>query len=308
MSRARALLTALLALSGGLGGAMVSAGRAQAAVAAGDLYYERTLMLTAGQRCGLFTPPLMAALASAQAQARGAALRAGTAPAVLDATGGRARAKAMTTPCASRVLALAAERVRAGFQGYGALRTMDFPGDTASWHADRTPPKGPDLNVWRLVQTQRAGWDKVDFGLVAGRGGPGLAAVAAFADGAEPYAARLVMRDPALAGAPFLDPRTADARGRIPLSGRLPPRSATRAFSATGRAPAGREILPAGTAGAWVLRFPATAEAFLAGLDPRESVAVEFVFAGRAGDQVRTAYVEVGDFAAGRAFLAAGPR
>jgi hypothetical protein len=35
---------------------------------------------------------------------------------------------------------------------------------------------------------------------------------------------------------------------------------------------------------------------------------VEFVFAGSAGDLVRRAYVEVGDFAAGRAFLQVGPR
>ncbi|MBS0412244.1 MAG: hypothetical protein JSR86_20155 [Proteobacteria bacterium] len=264
-------------------------------------------MLTAGQRCGLFTPPLMAALASAQAQARGAALRAGTAPASLDATGGRARAKAMAVACGSPDLSMAAARVRAGFQGYGALRSMDFPGDMAAWRADRTAPRGPDQTVWRLVQSTRAGWDSVDFGLTAGRGGPGLAAVAAFADGAQPYAARLVMRDPAQAAAPFLDPRTADARGRIPLSGRLPPRWATQAFAASGRAPAGREMLPAGAKSAWMLRFPPAAEAALAGLDPREAVAVEFLFPGRAGDQVRTAYVEVGDFAAGRAFLAAGP-
>ena len=38
----------------------------------------------------------------------------------------------------------------------------------------------------------------------------------------------------------------------------------------------------------------------LARLDPREAVAVDFLFPG---DGVRRAYVEVGDFAAGRAFL-----
>ena len=35
---------------------------------------------------------------------------------------------------------------------------------------------------------------------------------------------------------------------------------------------------------------------------PRESVAVEFLFAGDNGEEVRTAYVDVGDFAAGQAF------
>jgi hypothetical protein len=47
----------------------------------------------------------------------------------------------------------------------------------------------------------------------------------------------------------------------------------------------------------------------LSSLDPREAVAIDFLFASRNGpDQVRTAYVEVGDFAAGRAFLAANQR
>ncbi|MDO9247070.1 MAG: hypothetical protein Q7U11_11435, partial [Phenylobacterium sp.] len=43
----------------------------------------------------------------------------------------------------------------------------------------------------------------------------------------------------------------------------------------------------------------------LSGLDPREAVMVEFLFAG---DAARRAYVEVGDFAAGRAFLQTASR
>ena len=38
-------------------------------------------------------------------------------------------------------------------------------------------------------------------------------------------------------------------------------------------------------------------------LDPREAVTVEFAFPGRGDEMTRRAYVEVGDFAAGRAFL-----
>jgi hypothetical protein len=55
---------------------------------------------------------------------------------------------------------------------------------------------------------------------------------------------------------------------------------------------------------AWAVRFPAAAEDALAALDPREAVAVEFLIAGDRGEGVRTAYVEVGDFAAARAFQA----
>jgi hypothetical protein len=146
------------------------------------------------------------------------------------------------------------------------------------------------------------------FGLVARNGAQGLMAVTAFADGAEPYAARLVVRDPALTSGPFLNGQAVNTGGRIPLPARLPPRSAVRAFNAEARSPSGRDLAPIGAAQAWAFRFPAEATAALAALDPRESAAVEFVFAGRGGDQVRTAYVEVGDFAAGQAFLATAPQ
>jgi hypothetical protein len=63
-----------------------------------------------------------------------------------------------------------------------------------------------------------------------------------------------------------------------------------------------------GASGGWAFRFPAAAADALAGLDPREAVAVEFLFTGEDGESVRTAYVEVGDFAAARAFQAIAQR
>ena len=85
-------------------------------------------------------------------------------------------------------------------------------------------------------------------------------------------------------------------------------RSASRVFNAEALSPAGSDLRAPGQASAWAFRFPAAAAQALANLDPREAVAVEFVFAGNGPDQVRTAYVEVGDFAAGQAFEAVGPR
>ncbi len=84
-----------------------------------------------------------------------------------------------------------------------------------------------------------------------------------------------------------------------------PPRGATRAFMAEARSEADDLLLPKGSEGGWAFRFPAAAAQALADLDPREAVAVEFLFPG---DRVRTAYVEVGDFAAGRAFLQVASR
>jgi hypothetical protein len=127
-----------------------------------------------------------------------------------------------------------------------------------------------------------------------------LVAVAAFADGAQPYAARLVLRDDARAGQPYLDRFGGGSTAGLPLARRLPPPSAQKAFNASARSSAGTDLLPKGETAGWAFRFPDAASVELAALDPREAVAVDFLFPG---DVVRRAYVEVGDFAAGRAFL-----
>ena len=86
---------------------------------------------------------------------------------------------------------------------------------------------------------------------------------------------------------------------------RLPPRSALRSYAAEARSTAGSDLLPKEARAGWAFRFPAQASSDLASLDPREAVAIEFLFPG---DVVRRAYVEVGDFAAGRAFLSLASR
>src|SRR4051794_8531727 len=87
-----------------------SPGFAQAQIL--DLVYERTVMTAADGRCGLFAPEVAAALAAAQAQARGAALRGGTDPQDLRQIERQARNKGGASDCASPDLAVAAGRVR----------------------------------------------------------------------------------------------------------------------------------------------------------------------------------------------------
>jgi hypothetical protein len=50
----------------------------------------------------------------------------------------------------------------------------------------------------------------------------------------------------------------------------------------------------------WAFRFPDAAAAAMADLDPREAIRVEFLFSSGPSRQI---YLEVGDFAAARAFL-----
>lgn len=292
---------------GGACVAVVAASKPAHAAPALDLLYERTVMVAADDRCGLFSPPIAAALDASRLQARGAALRAGARPETLAETERRARSKAAGAACGSPDLKVAAGRVRGAFEGYARLIRMEYPGEVAGWSADRSTSKQGDR--WKLSQGSVFGWDRLRFGLAGQAGPPTLTAVAVFNDAAAPYAARLVMRDVTRTSGPYLDHRGKAKGGKLALSARTPPRSASRVFTAGGRGPAGPMLLPAGAKAGWSFRFPPAASAALAGLDPREAVMVEFVFAGPKGREVvRTAHIEVGDFAAGRAFLAAGGR
>jgi hypothetical protein len=281
------------------GALLAGAGAARAATAA-DLFYDRAVMLAADAACRLFTPPVAASLGAATAQARGAALRSGLDPTTLDALQSRAAAAARAGGCVSPGVAAEAARVRAAFDGYARLDRMSFPGELAGWLAERAPDDG--WAHWRVSQRVRFGWDVMVFGLTGKGPSRPVMALASFADGASPYAARLVVRDAAVTTGPYLDQRAGDVAGCLPLDARLPPRAESRVFAAEAMSPAGRDLEPADLRQAWAFRFPPAAAEALARLDPREAVAVEFLLAGDRGEAVRTAYVEVGDFAAAKAF------
>jgi hypothetical protein len=261
-----------------------------------DLFYERTVMSAAGERCDLFTPQVAKALAAAAVQARGAALRSGASPDRLETAERTARVRAGQADCRSPELATAAQRVRQGFAGFSRVARLTYPGDVGVWHADRAGGPG---DPWRLRQDAAFGPDRMSFGL-AGRAWPdALVAAARFADGQAPYAARLVLRDTNRSLGPYLDRTRGGPTAGLPLARRMPPPGALTSFMAEARAPAGDDLLGKGPQG-WAFRFPPQAVRAIAALDPREAIAVEFLFRG---DRVRRAYVEVGDFAAGQAFL-----
>jgi hypothetical protein len=280
---------------------------APACAAALDLYYERALMSAADGKCHLFAPDTAAALAAGAAQARGAAVRSGAGEAALAATRQAALVKAASVACSSADLKLAASRVRAAFKGYGQLQRMDFPGQKAGWTADRSLPS--QTPVWRLVQNGSLGPDVLAFGLAGRWGDPQTLLAVAGADGAgEPYAARLLVRDPNRAPEPYLDQIRAGSTAALPLSARTPPSSDSRVFEAEARSEAAPSLAPGGASRTVAFRFPEAAIAAIAALDPREAITVEFLYAGQGRDVVRKGYVEVGDFAAGLAFLRAAGR
>jgi hypothetical protein len=281
----------------GLIGAVVLAAPGVARSQPADLFFERMVMSAVDDRCRLFTPGISAALAAGAAQARGAALRAGSDKRTLNAIARDAQRRAGQFDCKSPPVTAAAARVEDAFAGYQRVTRIIYRGDVSAWQADRGLGR---TARWRLAQSADFGSNRMIFGLAGREGASALVAVANFADKRAPYGARLVMRDGARTQGPYLDNRR-----NQPLSRKLPPRTVTRAYMAEARAGAEDELLPKGAASGWAFRFPASAAQALADLDPREAIAVEFLFPG---DRVRTAYVEVGDFAAGRAFLQVAAR
>jgi hypothetical protein len=295
--RARTLLA-------GLSLALAALPGLAAASTPASLFYERTVMREADGRCHLFAPEIGAALAASSYQARGAALRAGVSGGDLLATAERARQTAFGVACTSPDLTRAAERVKNAFAGYARLSTMTFPGDGVAWQADRRPTapvvnhRAVDGPLWRLSQAgqwQGAGAAQATLGLAADMQSPVVTTTASTAGQA--YSAFLIVRDPAKAAEPYLDPRRQD------LAGRTPPRSLTRSFVAQARQAAPVSLLPRGQSQGMMFAFPAAAAKAIEGLDPREVVTVEFVYPNRPAER---AVFEVGDFAAGRAFLMAG--
>ncbi|HEX2561841.1 hypothetical protein [Phenylobacterium sp.] len=281
------------------GAAALAAGLAGAAAAAPlDLLHERALMSAANARCGLFDPQVAAALSAGQAQARGDSRRSGASAAQVAATEADARRRAAAQACDAPSLRAAAARVRSAFEGYARIERMTYPGEIGAWRADRGSSARPR---WRLAQSTAIGGRPAVFGLAGRDGAEALLAVAEFPGGRRPYAARLVMRDVRRTSGPVLDRRGTRAGATVPLSRRMPAGYALKSFPAEAREAAPGALAPSGMKQGWAFRFPAEAAGALAGLDPREAVAVEFLFSG--APETMRAYIEVGDFAAARQFL-----
>ena len=265
-----------------------------------DVYRERVAMSAAGAQCRLFNADLSDALAVGAAQARTVALRAGYTSQALESGADDARSRVSRMACSSGRVQDAAARARDAFRVYSGLQRMVFPGDLGAWRADRAMPL--QSASWRLAQDAWAGEDRVVFGVAGLNGADTVTVAVAPADGVSPYGARLILRDPARLAEPLFH------RGASSLADRAPLRAAAQVILADARAPADPALRPRGADKAIAFRFPAATEQALQRLDPREAVSVEILYSSDRGDLVRTAFLEVGDFDAGLAFLKAGAR
>ncbi len=273
-----------LALAAASGLLLASAPLAARAASLQTLYYERTLMREADVKCSLFDAKLGQALEASTLQVHGAALRAGITPMALEAAADRARERARREPCASPGLHIAAQRVRAAFMSWSRQGSLSLPGGKGAWSAQRWPSRvGP---YWTLSTPAQLAGRPATLGLRRenSKAPDRLTVWLQAPEGGQAYALRLVLRDPARAPDPYL------------ASG--PPPGAARAFLASERVAAPQ--------GGVLYRLPDAAASALAALDPRETVRLELALPAAGGERTLATQVEVGDFAAGRAFLAAG--
>ena len=246
-----------------------------------EVYFERSLIQAADQRCQLFDRATAGALAAGAAQARGAALRGGAGETHLNAVLARAAGRASSVACDDAELATIAGRVRSAFEAWARTPRMTFPGERSAWSVDRAAYASQS---WRARQ-DAAG---VTFGFAGAGTGHTLALTVS---DAAIVSARVVVRDPTRAGTAWL------ARAGL---AETPPLTASRVFMA-GRGRAAPETLS--PEGGRLFRFSTAAADAIAALDPRERFAVELV---TADGTTRVVTLGAGDFAAARAFLAMG--
>lgn len=290
--RARVAVTATLTLALAASGAAGSTGTG---ADPGQPWFERSFVVAADRKCGLFPKELGAALSASALQARGAAARAGADTASLAEGLARAEGLAAATPCDDAELAIVRDRAVQAYGAWTGLRRLEFPGARGDWKADRTRREG---EAWRLSQAGDIGAARATVGLLARPDqADALAVAVVFPGKARPYAARLALRDAERVGLPWLK----DGGAALPPEwARLNLLAASN--GAADPALAGGQVGgQAGDSRVWM--FGAEAAEALARLDPRETFAVEFLFRD---DSVARVRFEVGDFAAGRAFAALG--
>ena len=303
------IMAAGLAMSAWLAGPLAGAQSVDTAI----LTVARRYFLTqADARCHLLDPATAMALKGGYVQARNAAIRSGRDMTQLTPYLDAARAAADRSPCDAPQLNAEAATARASFSSFAAMPRLSLPAGRASWSADRSHEQA---DAWRLVQYQSSAGANAAMGLYGSLGDNRLVVMARFADGAKPYAARLLVRDPDMTPLGIVNPSAYSMTTSAPLgfgSGALN-------FPARGMSDVQAALRPAVAANGFgfsltgdyvgtqpvaedAVRFDFSTRAYpaIARLDPREDMVVEFDFS----DGPRFMRFGVGDFITGLSFIA----
>lgn len=273
-----------------------------------DTLVRRQFITTANTRCHWFDGPTTLALKAGLLQNRNAALNHGVAPATLYGVMDRAKAAATTVACDNPKLKAEVETLRGAYRGFVTQNRMTLNGLRSQWLADRTGER--DVK-WRLVQYQQTGDVALGFGLYGTLKAQTLSVMAQFR-GEQPYAARLIVRDPATRPIGLIDrsalavsatpPRSyspydpgfaASDRRETQIALKDAPRVNLAGFTVDGRFAGHAEKRN-------TLRFdfPMTAATAIGRIDPREDIIIAFDF----NDGTQYARFEAGDFVPGMVF------
>ena len=306
-SKAKKPVLAVMAAVTALGGVSM----AQQADPLTATVLKRYYLTQVDARCHLLDSATAMALKAGFLQARNAAIRAGTDMTVLGPYLDRVRDVAARTDCASTQLSAESATVTGALRGFLFQATLDLPTGRSSWTANR---RFEDEARWRLVQFQQTDGADLALGLYGTLSSNRLAVMAHFSDGAKPYSARLLVRDPAVLPSGVINRTPYGLSENAPLgftssslsfvacaSSEQPAelREQVSANSA-GFSPTGKYVGAQGPEDAVRFDFPGKAFMAIARLDPREDVVVAFDFP----DGTRYARFEVGDMITGLAYAA----
>lgn len=268
---------------------------------------KRYFLAQADARCHLLTPAAGMAVTAGYLQARNASIRSSGAMGALAPWLEQARSAAANAPCNAPQLKAAAAQAQNAYHGFVVQTRLDL----GAWTGNRAFPDKP---AWRLAQYQSTTDADAILGLYGTLDDARFVVMARFADGARPYAARLLVRDADTVAAGLINraPRGVNttapvgftpattlsfgARDSADVEVALHPevRSNFIGFSVTGDY-VGKNTVSEAT------RFdlPTPAWRAMAPLDPREDVVVEF----DCDNGPRYMRFEVGDFLTGLAFV-----
>jgi len=306
MSNVNRLATVFTGLMTSLG--LLCATAAPAQEGALDTLMRRQFITAANTRCGWFDAPTTLALKAGLLQNRNAALNHGIAPDTVYGAMNRAKTAAASAACDSPKLRTEVETLRGAYRGFVTRNRLSLDGLRSQWLADRT---GERDAKWRLVQYQQTGQVALGFGLYGTLKAQALTVMAQF-EGDQPYAARLIVRDPALRPVGVINRAPLSISARLPLgvspydlSFAASDRRATQLalkdaprVNLAGFTVDGRFAGHAETRDTIRFDFPMNATVAIGRLDPREDIIIAFDF----NDGTQYARFEAGDFVAGLVF------
>ena len=270
---------------------------------------KRYFLAEANARCNLLDDATAMAVTSGYVQARNALIRSTGGMQGLSPYLGEARTAAHSVACDAPQLVSEARAASDAYRAFASQPRLSLPGARAEWVGLRAHG---DESAWRLAQYQSNTDADLALGLYGTLSDNRFTVMADFHDGETPYAARLIVRDPAIAPAGLIG-RTAELSDTIPLGFG----SGVRTFLASdsqetealikphvkvnllGVSASGDHVGEQGPVAVKRFDFPSRAWRAIAPLDPREDIIIAFDF--RAG--TKYARFEVGDFITGLGYV-----